>query len=251
MDFSKKIEKTGEGYIFLSHSHKDIERVRQIRNQLEEEGFEPLCFYLKCLEDADEIEDLIKREIDAREWFVFINSENSRSSKWVSLEREYIANAKNKKVLTIDIEDADSVNNALLKIRENLRIFITYAHKDMPLARQFQNAFEEKDYQVYFPVENIFSYEESCASAIAQAHSVAVLITENLLHSKFAEYEISQSKRFAKQIFPIVIGDIAFDPANPIWNELARYNCFFLPEFPTEEMINNVIDKIGKFIVGL
>ena len=81
----KKIDNNIQGgYIFLSHSREDIEKVREIRNSLEEEGFEPLCFYLKCLTDDSEIEDLIKREIDAREWFVFANSENSRKSRWVT-----------------------------------------------------------------------------------------------------------------------------------------------------------------------
>lgn len=92
ISFFGKLKKNGKGgYIFLSHSHDDITKVRQIRNTLEENGFEPLCFYLKCLNDDSEIEDLIKREIDAREWFVFVNSENSRKSKWVTLEREYIS----------------------------------------------------------------------------------------------------------------------------------------------------------------
>ena len=62
------------GYMFISHSHLDIEKVRKIRNALEEAGFDPLCFYLKCLTDEDEVEGLIKREIDAREWFVYIDS---------------------------------------------------------------------------------------------------------------------------------------------------------------------------------
>ena len=251
MDFLKKIEKTGEGYIFLSHSHKDINKVRQIRNQLEEEGFEPLCFYLKCLEDADEIEDLIKREIDAREWFIFINSDNSRSSKWVSLERDYIAKVSNKKVLTIDIDDEDSINKTLHKIKENLRVFFTYAQKDTSLARQIQNAFGSKDYQVFFPTDDIFSYEDTCASVINQAHSVVALITENSVSSKFVEHEISQAIIFKKQIFPIIVGNVELDLTNPIWNELASYNCFFLSEFPTNEMIDNVIDKIGKFIVKM
>ena len=86
--FFEKLRKTKGGYIFLSHSHDDIEKVRKIRNALEKDGFEPLCFYLKCLEDDDEIADLIKREIDAREWFVFVDSENARKSRWVTLERE-------------------------------------------------------------------------------------------------------------------------------------------------------------------
>ena len=50
-----------EGYVFISHSHQDIRKVRQIRNAMEEAGFEPLCFYLKCLHDEDEIEGLIKK----------------------------------------------------------------------------------------------------------------------------------------------------------------------------------------------
>ena len=48
----KKIDNNIQGgYIFLSHSREDIEKVR---------------------------------EIDAREWFVFANSENSRKSRWVT-----------------------------------------------------------------------------------------------------------------------------------------------------------------------
>ena len=74
MGFFDKLNKTNGGYIFISHSHNDIEKVRKIRNLLEKDGFEPLCFYLKCLSNANEIEDLIKREIDAREWFIFVNS---------------------------------------------------------------------------------------------------------------------------------------------------------------------------------
>ena len=94
------------GYVFISHSHQDIVKVRQIRNAMEEEGFEPLCFYLKCLSDEDEIEDLIKREIDAREWFVY-----ARASGWVRKEREYIASLGSKQIITIDLEAAGSMQD--------------------------------------------------------------------------------------------------------------------------------------------
>ncbi|MBQ4111381.1 MAG: hypothetical protein IJD38_01150 [Clostridia bacterium] len=59
------------GWIFISHSHQDIQKVRLIRNRLEEKGLEPLMFYLKCLSDEQEIEELIKREIDERDWFIY------------------------------------------------------------------------------------------------------------------------------------------------------------------------------------
>ena len=56
--------------IFLSHSHKDEEKVRRIRDVLETLDCEPLMFFLKCLDDNnDELEDFIKREICARNIF--------------------------------------------------------------------------------------------------------------------------------------------------------------------------------------
>ena len=55
------------GYVFISHSHQDIQKVRQIRNAMEEAGFEPLCFYLKCLSDEDEtlLSELMKERTRA------------------------------------------------------------------------------------------------------------------------------------------------------------------------------------------
>ena len=82
--------KSEGGYVFISHAHKDIGAIRKIRNYLEDNGLEPICFYLRCLSDNDEILDLIKREIDAREWFLLVDSENARQSKWVKTEVEYI-----------------------------------------------------------------------------------------------------------------------------------------------------------------
>mgnify|MGYP000410830220 CR=1 FL=1 len=37
------------GWIFIFHSHLDIDIVRRIRNKLEDRGFEPLMFFLKCI----------------------------------------------------------------------------------------------------------------------------------------------------------------------------------------------------------
>ena len=51
-----------EGFwVFVSHSTKDFERVRLVRNALEESGFRPILFYLKYLENETEVNDLLKR----------------------------------------------------------------------------------------------------------------------------------------------------------------------------------------------
>ena len=37
----------------IYHSHRDLEKVRRIRNELERRGHQPLLFFLKCLESED------------------------------------------------------------------------------------------------------------------------------------------------------------------------------------------------------
>lgn len=81
-----------EIWIFLSHSSDDFDKVRKIRNYLEEKSYRPLMFYLKCLESDEEIYDLITREIDVRTRFILCDSENARGSDWVKREMDYIAN---------------------------------------------------------------------------------------------------------------------------------------------------------------
>jgi hypothetical protein len=63
-------------WVFLSHSNKDYDRVKEVRNMLESMSFRPIMFYLLCLSDNDEVDNLIKREIDARTRFIYCDSEN-------------------------------------------------------------------------------------------------------------------------------------------------------------------------------
>jgi hypothetical protein len=77
-------------WIFVSHSNRDFDKVRHVRDTLESAGHRPLLFFLKSLDDDSEIDGLIKAEIDAREWFILCDSANSRASNWVGREVAYI-----------------------------------------------------------------------------------------------------------------------------------------------------------------
>jgi hypothetical protein len=77
-------------WIFLSHSHQDFDKVAKVRDYLEARRHHPLMFFLKCLNDSHEIDNLIRREIEARSWFVLCDSANSRISRWVQSEVETI-----------------------------------------------------------------------------------------------------------------------------------------------------------------
>ena len=46
-----------EVWIFLSHSNKDYEKVRLVRNVLEGQSLRPLMFFLHCLSDDEEGSD--------------------------------------------------------------------------------------------------------------------------------------------------------------------------------------------------
>jgi len=66
-EHSPPVEPPEGGTPNVSHSHRDLEKVREIRNELERRGCNPLLFFLKCL-DADNalLPKLIQDEIKAR-----------------------------------------------------------------------------------------------------------------------------------------------------------------------------------------
>lgn len=112
-----KKEEINEGFwVFVSHSTKDFERVRLVRNALEDSGFRPILFYLKCMEDEDEINELLKREIDARRRFILCDSPNAKASKFVQSEVDYIR-SKKRMYEVIDLSQID------IKIKMQKRTF--------------------------------------------------------------------------------------------------------------------------------
>lgn len=120
------------GYFFLSHSSKDIEKVRKIRNLIENENGNPILFYLKCLDgdnpsgkDKEQLKGLISREILARKKFILCKSKYTEpplSSEWIEWEKaevkELQKNNKEIQVHEVDIEDND---NYLLNVRDIVR----------------------------------------------------------------------------------------------------------------------------------
>jgi hypothetical protein len=108
-----KEDDINEGFwVFVSHSTKDFERVRLVRNALEDSGFRPILFYLKCLENENEVNDLLKREIDARKRFILCDSPNAQASKHVTSELQYaMANGAKMLVLLLDVYAREHYKN--------------------------------------------------------------------------------------------------------------------------------------------
>lgn len=138
-----------EIWVFLSHSNKDYEKVRQVRNMLEEQSLRPLMFFLHCLNDDDEIDLLIKREIDCRTRFILCDSENARKSHWVQKEVEYIK-SQNRICETVDLSKSmDEIMSTLQDFINKTRIFISYNREEYQLAEMVYNRLSHLDFAVY------------------------------------------------------------------------------------------------------
>ena len=204
-------------YIFLSHSHKDIEKVRKIRNFLEDLGGEPILFFLKSKNDEDEITQLIKDEIDIRFWFIYCKSELSEASKWCQMEVDYVKQI-GKRQIEIDIDnclDEDGelkieVKTKLLAIYKGFsqfqHVYIDYIHSDAQLVHsiiRFLNEFGIKTYTL--EDERIGSdWMQSINKGIATS-DFGLFFFKRSSVSDFLQEEIAKAKKFKKEIVPVLM----------------------------------------------
>lgn len=115
---------TSNAWVFISHSNKDFEKVRLIRNKLEALGYKPLLFYLKCLEEDAEIFELIKREIAVRDRFILCESTHTQESEWVQKEIEYIKSLHRPlEIINIE-EDEKTIEKQIHEFDRNSSLYI-------------------------------------------------------------------------------------------------------------------------------
>lgn len=168
-----------EIWVFLSHSNKDYEKVIEVRNLLEQNHFRPLMFFLKCLDDDDEIDDLIKREIDCRGRFILCDSINARESGWVKKEIDYIK-SKNRIYQTIDLDDpTDVIQKQIENFRKQNSIFVSFnpnSAKDTILAEKLKTSLKEKNFAVN--MSKRFTREDDLED-LKQYHAVTFDIVEH------------------------------------------------------------------------
>lgn len=92
-------------WIFVSHSTRDIRKVRLIRNYLERSNAEPLLFRLKCLDSkARSIPTFLQAEMRARQFFLLCDSRNARGSPYVRQEVAYIQTLPGKYKYIFDLD---------------------------------------------------------------------------------------------------------------------------------------------------
>lgn len=235
------------GWFFLSHSHQDINQVRKIRNLLEQRGFEPLLFFLKCLTDDDEIENLIKREITEREWFIYVDSDNARNSKWVKSERDFICTLQDKKMFTINLDD--DIEKQINRIASQLTVFLSYSHSNMDIISTVKNKLVEKEFLVLddSDIRKGMDFAEQIAKMIdmaAERGFILLFLTEKSIKSEYVLSEIRYAVQKKAKLVPVYVGNVAFNLPADFYFNVGSIHGVHLNEEPSEEQIEDLVNSI-------
>ncbi len=253
-------------YFFISHSHKDIEKVRIIRNLIEETFFyEPILFFLKCLSDRSEIEDLIKREIDERIWFVYCNSEHAEKSSYVQFERAYIeearANGKQFHILHIELdkfniwdeECYDYIRSQIAYKIRKAKIFCSYTQRTRALfgalrSRLAESGFETWGVDLLAANDGFFQSVKQAISKHSYKDGVFLCtVAEDFLRSRYAQQELKEALDAGAFVLPVFVAedDVARRAVARSFYEqypaLCDRQCFYMSDLTSDETIMEIV----------
>jgi len=247
------MKKSGS-WIFLSHSSKDIDKVRIIRNVFEAYGQNPLAFHLRCLntdtiEGREELDSLIKREIDAREWFVFCESASASKSQYVKMEKDYIIKQGKKKVWSIDMSlPINEIKKMIAKICKDISVFISYPPKYKSCAELLIKELNKRDYFVSTSDDRLSDEDNNDIRKTAENGFFVSFYSKDYISDSNCQYELNEAVKNNSRII-ILNFDESFAPKN-----LGDYHYYKIPHIPTSEdmvLIADLIDAtLRRFIKG-
>ena len=246
-------EKNEGGYVFISHAHKDIREIREIRNTLEEKGLEPICFYLRCLSDDDEILDLVKREIDAREWFLLVDSKNARESNWVKTEVEYIKTKNSKKMISVSLDKKDDILPILARLSNSIRVFLSYSRNDQVIAQALYDECLKHDFKVFFDIKSIKAgnlWTDVISNEIVEASKhgcVVLIVSKDSIRSQFVAKEMLFAESEGAFILPIIVDDVDLPPQMKLF--LTRNRFYHLKTPFSDDQISEIVKLIEKISI--
>lgn len=250
-------------YIFVSHSHQDIEKVRNLRNFLESINTEPILFFLKSLSDENEIVDLIKREIDARHWFIYCDSENAKNSTWVQTEKKYMIKT-HKKSVTIDLDDDFYGNDLKERTKANLKyyirgildcenIYISYSKRDTNIINNIVFKMEHYNIKLWYlnNNSNLFNmFTSSVSDTIEKCIFFIVFISNN----SFSDINVQEILKIANEkkviIIPVLL-DFSIEEFrnknNYMFHLLSTCNFFIFDSKNIEKSSSDLIYYLANF----
>lgn len=137
--------------IFLSHSSKDKDLIKKIRQKLEDDL--ELSVYIDWEEDSgtkrDDIADTVKKAMEISNSFLIVKTSNSDESSWVSWETGFYDNKNSNAIGVLLIED-DKLTSETFKHQEYLKNYKLLDPKDLKQFAKGGWSFVDKDKENYF-----------------------------------------------------------------------------------------------------
>ena len=243
-------------WIFLSHSNKDYELVRKVRNLLEEQGKRPLMFFLKCLDDDDEIFELIKREIDARQRFILCKSRNTEDPDgWVQKEFRYIQ-GQNKPYEIVDLENRAALEKSAARLVRRSRVFISHARRDHEIARLLREELGRNSFEPFDVAEDIkpggdwVEEIDSMLTTAAREGYVLVLCSQDSMKSQYVDREIQLAADKEGFIIPCVIDNSHLETGDPGNSLLGNRQWVDASTGTAQEKVQRIVSELKKIDVG-
>jgi hypothetical protein len=227
-------------------------------------GHNPLLFYLRCLSDDDEVDDLIRRELVARDFFLLCDSENARRSRWVQSEREVITSLAEKVHQVVDLNsDWKSQLKAIKELSIRSTIFVSYSARDRDVVQALVEGLRSHDYRVLTdlelrPGDSWQSRLEEMINEALQHGFVLVVLSPAALQSEFVlnetMYALARFQREGRSgVIPLVIGDsgavAATIQTQTRWRELAQMHWLQIDPVNVSEgvgLLVRVLRDIGR-----
>lgn len=216
-----------EAWIFVSHSVKDLEQVRRIRNEIESKGANPILFFLKQKVDDELLRTFLQNEIAARNFFILCDSANSRSSDYVQFEVGHVQALPHVRRTTIDLslpwdQQARKIDNLL----NYATVFLSYPHAERDRVMPYADFLKSEDYAVFDPATSISMgapWQQAIQDAIVEAGShgnMVLFLTQSSLQSRYVEAAFN---------FYVSLAGVAPSPRHPVLVALEPVNTLQLP----------------------
>jgi TIR domain len=251
---------TGDGWIFVSHSNLDIDAVYKVRNELESRRHHPLLFFLRCLSDTDELDDLIAREIQARDFFLYCDSPNARASSWVQRELAFIRALPNRVVETVDLTADPTSQSASLGVLSRAQtLFLSYAHADHRFVDIVRDELLNAGYRVWDPATalgvggSVISEIEGGIREALRHGFFLWFVSEKALTSRWVGRELELAReilrdapREAYGIVPIIVRDggaLAQPLPEPLGDLMPLVVAAFEPHDAARHIINYLRER--------
>lgn len=201
-------------WIFVSHASADLKAVRLVRNYLEDKDASPLLFHLLALQHEAEFWPIIEREIAARDFFLYCESEAASNSPWVKRERDAVVKAvgrKPKRVSTIRIDVGELDLSSLDAFIATTRVYPSFSHGDRTLIRPYLDELVAQGFEVFddlemlAPGDKFAAVIESELRRAARNGWIVAFLTQRSLQSAWVQREIQFAMQLGAKFVPVSI----------------------------------------------